>query len=768
MQQYGSYRIELDRFNISNDNSNAATTTKGINDAIVWANSEGYQHIVLPSGTYCVRMDPSSLVAIKLVSGIHLELEQGCAIEMETNSSPSYSIIEMKAISDAKLSGGQLIGDKKTHLYEIYVNFTRGGINADGTLNDNPNWIRSDVLDRYEHPGLLTNFRLWSMTGVNASSYQFYQYKDTMSKATFVGSRTNGAFAPANPAGRGWLLNEDKDVSKNNKMVFAILLPTPLTDSQISALRGKVDNVAYTHEKGYGVSVLGSNQIEISNIEISNCTGDGIYSSWEQYYDDPSLYTQEQMGYQILIHDTNIHHCRRQGISLCGSNDVHVYRNHIHHIGFDDDGVTSNFRNGTSPMFGIDIESQVSETNIPVKSATNPSGFELNYRIYITDNYIYSNARGHFVNVDGTEINLVGNNFEGKNVGGVSSYSNYPLVAYINNSFTDCDLSVQGDNFVNGAVFVRGNLKLNDVRGAVVQNCVIKDGMVSGSSVYGYFGTPAVNVTTGTFTYSTPHGMGNGAQISFEQWVGKVPTGISIDKLYYTVNISSVAFQVSETKGGPPVVIKDAGQPGFNISRFNYGRCYLSNITIERDWRNDNALARNFNILAAGAVIRNVTVKNYDVLINVPQDYVGRPNMINGITVIEGSAKFEASHISNSEFIRAKSTVMGASDVQLGSTDAKFTRQVTLRSSLLQNSGIAVDGNSIVSGTTFLNSAIGKSDNTNKAVFSQSYLENTKVNLNWIRQNQSVTIAKSTFSGVTVTGTAPYVRLIDNTDLSSS
>ncbi|MBD2872032.1 right-handed parallel beta-helix repeat-containing protein [Paenibacillus arenilitoris] len=768
MSQNGSYRIELIRFQINNAGQKPAETTRGINQALDWARSEGYTHAVLPAGFYLVQLDPDEHYAIRMQSGLHLELESGCEIALQANTSPNYNIIEMRGTRGAKLSGGKITGDKKSHTYEIYVKFVRGGVNMDGTPNNDPKWIRSEVIDRYANPGLLANFRVWSMPGVNAPGYHFYQYKDTIAKETLVGYRTNGAFAPANPNGRGWFLNETNDMSNNNKMIIAIPLTTALTNQQIAALQAKIDHTHYTHESGFGVALYGCNHIEISEVEISHCTGDGIFTGWEQYHLDPAQYTQEQMGQHIRIHDCRIHHCRRQGISLTGSNDTHVYRNNIHDIGYDDDGVTTNFRNGTPPMFGIDIESMYGETNIPIKTPDRTDGLELNYRIHVSDNYIYNNVRGHLVNADGTYVTVEGNTFEGYNVGGIGANPNFPGVKYVDNTFIGCELSVQGDNYVNGAVFINGNLKLLDVQGAVVQNCQIKNGRFFGTTAYGYLGTPSVNAAAGTFTYVASHGIGNGAQVAFEQWIGKVPSGISVDKLYYTVNVTANSFQVSETQGGTPVALIDAGQSGFNISRFNYGRCYISDITLERDWRTDNALAQHFNLLTAGAVIKNVTVKNYDVSVMVPQDYAGRPTSIDGLTLIEGSARFEGCHINNAEFVRAKSPAMGWTDIQLGSNNARYTRQVTLRGGLLQNLGVMLDGNSLVNGTTFLNAAISKADNTNKAVIVHSHLDNTRVNLNWIRQNQSVTIAKSVFRGVTIAGTAPYLRLVDNTDLGSA
>lgn len=756
-----SYVIELSRWNIKNDGSDSMATTAGINVAMVWAKSQGYNHVILPSGTYLVQMDPVSFSAIVMPSDMHFEMPHDCTIQLQTTSSPNYNIFQLKQIHNVKVSGGSIVGDKKTHIYEIYVKFVRGGVNPDGSLNDNPNWIRSEILDRYEHPGLLSNFRLWSIDGVSAANYHFYQYKDTISSGTLAGHRDNGGFAPANSTGRGWFLNEAGGIVDNNKMVFAIdITSSPMTDTKIAEIRAKIDNSYYTHESGYGIGLFGSNHIEITNVDISNCTGDGILAGWGEYHIDPTQYTQERIGQHIYIQGCHIHHCRRQGISICAPNDVYIFNNRIHDIGYDDDGITSNFRNGTAPMFGIDIESMVAQSNIPYKTPEQPLGLELNYRIYIYDNYIYNNVRGHFVNVDGTNVTLEGNKFEGYNVGGISSNPNQRGVQYLNNTFIGCELWVQGDNFVSGEVFHKGNLKFLDVRGAVVDNCQVKDGMVYGSSIYGYLGTPSVNPSAGKFIYSSPHGMGNGAQICFEQWVGKVPAGISVDKLYYTVNITSTSFQVSESKGGTPVTISDGGQSGFNISRYNYGRCYISNITVERDWRTDNASTPRFSILAAGAVIRNITVKNYDVSILVPSNYAGRPNIIQGLTLIEGSARVEGSHISDSQFIRAKTGLMGATDIQLGSNDLKFTRKIIAQNCMFQGLGAVLEGHTVITGSNFVNANIGKADNQYKSIIAGSYLESTKVNMHWLRQDKSATIANCVFNNVTVTGSAPYVRLL--------
>ncbi|EJR53259.1 hypothetical protein IIM_02623 [Bacillus cereus VD107] len=756
------YVIELNRWNIKNDGTDSLSTTRGLNDALVWAKSKGYNHIVLPDGTYKLRMDSTSFSCIVMQNDMHFEMTDGCKLELETNSSPWYRVFEVKGLKNVKITGGRIIGDKKTHIYELGIKFVRGGVNADGSLNDNPNFIRSEIVDRYKNPGLLKVFRLWSISGISSKGYSFYQYKDTVSSNTLVGSRTNGQFAPAAPTGRGWFAA----IEECNKMIFVIdITSSALTDTQITQINAKVDSQNYSHEWGQGIEIAGTRNAEINNVDISDCTGDGISTGWLQYRLNPEEYTQEDMGANIYIHSCNIHHCRRQGITLGASNDTYIFDNSIHHIGKSDDGVTSDFRNGIAPMFGIDIESMAGESNIPYKFPYyNRDGLELNCRLYIFRNHIYQNERGHLVNVDGNYVIVENNIFEGYNIGEVSSYPKTMGVKYLNNTFLNCSLTVKGDHFVNGATFTKGNCKMIDVEGAFIQNVQIKDGRFMGSSVYGYFGTPTVNVTTGTFTFSKPHEMGNTAKICFEQWIGRVPTGIDVNKMYYVVNRTDTSFQVSETEEGTPVVIKDEGESGFNISRYNYGRCYVSNVLVEKDWRIDTSVDVGFTLLLTGGVVKNITIKNYDVDIKPPANYAGRPIVVEGITVIEGAVNVECCDISNGKFMKAKSKRMGG-DINVGSNDIKYTRRINADNCLFENVDVNFEGDVVMTNSTFVKSNIDKSSSSPKSsVLLTSYFENSNINLYWLTKPNHMTIAKCIFNNVKIS-TRNGVRMIENTDI---
>ena len=192
------YIIELSRWNIFNEGTHPVETTNGINNALIWAQSNGIKHVILPAGYYKLKIIPFvfedelslSFTCINMVSDMHFEMAEGCTLELEGNGSPSYSIFQIKGKRNVKISGGKIIGDRKNHYYEIEIGFERGGISSDGSLNNDTNYIRSQVIDRYSHPGLLNNFRLWEINGINvANGYSFYQYKDTISSNSYIGFR---------------------------------------------------------------------------------------------------------------------------------------------------------------------------------------------------------------------------------------------------------------------------------------------------------------------------------------------------------------------------------------------------------------------------------------------------------------------------------------------------------------------------------------------------------------------------------------------------
>ena len=116
-----------------------------------------------------------------------------------------------------------------------------------------------------------------------------------------------------------------------------------------------------THEWGHGIKIEQAKDIEISDLDISLMTGDGI--------DINDTMVEDKMRTEnIVITRNNIHHVRRNGISVGAVDTLDITHNTIHDI------------SGTNPQSGIDIERN--NTNQFYKNVT------------ISNNKIYNHKSG--------------------------------------------------------------------------------------------------------------------------------------------------------------------------------------------------------------------------------------------------------------------------------------------------------------------------------------------------------------------------------------
>lgn len=125
---------------------------------------------------------------------------------------------------------------------------------------------------------------------------------------------------------------------------------------------GGLSDYYETHGHAHGVRFTDCGNIFMKNMDIHDMPGDGVYIS---SYNNTSI---------TNISECNIHHCRRQGITIAGSDTTNIYNTEIRHIGTFD-GI-----NGTEPMSGIDIEpwvvySEIAKTvnldNVAITDITN-------------------------------------------------------------------------------------------------------------------------------------------------------------------------------------------------------------------------------------------------------------------------------------------------------------------------------------------------------------------------------------------------------------
>ena len=152
-------------------------------------------------------------------------------------------------------------------------------------------------------------------------------------------------------------------IESNNKTNYRIL--SVLCEENVKIQNGFIVGDRYqhefvgstTHEWGMGVSILGSKNIELINLQIKDTTGDGIYISTGD----------NQFTECLKIEGCNISNCRRQGISIISGKKIEIMDCEIYNI------------NGTNPQSGICVECNNPDT-------------EYTDELTIHDNIIYNSS----------------------------------------------------------------------------------------------------------------------------------------------------------------------------------------------------------------------------------------------------------------------------------------------------------------------------------------------------------------------------------------
>jgi len=107
-----TYVIELDRWGIKNNGTDALNTTNGINSALLWAKDNSLYTVVLPKGQYLIDKNSSIL----LQSNTHYKLYD-CLFIKESNNLTGYSILTCDSVKNVTIEGATLKGDRETHDY---------------------------------------------------------------------------------------------------------------------------------------------------------------------------------------------------------------------------------------------------------------------------------------------------------------------------------------------------------------------------------------------------------------------------------------------------------------------------------------------------------------------------------------------------------------------------------------------------------------------------------------------------------------------------
>lgn len=126
--------------------------------------------------------------------------------------------------------------------------------------------------------------------------------------------------------------------SKNYQVIYAFgRKDITITGGQIVGERN--EHTGTGGEWGHGICIEGCTGVTISNVDISQCWGDGIYLG---EYDSSA--NGKMASSDITITNCNLHHNRRNNLSITDADYVTI------------DNCQFNYANGTDPQYGIDIE----------------------------------------------------------------------------------------------------------------------------------------------------------------------------------------------------------------------------------------------------------------------------------------------------------------------------------------------------------------------------------------------------------------------------
>jgi len=114
-----AYTVDLESWNISNNRSDAVTTTNNLQSAINWAVENKYSSVIIPQGHYLIGKYGNDIyqAGIELPSNISLILEPNTTIEMAGNNKWNYCAIAINNKQNVEIIGGTIIGDRYNHTY---------------------------------------------------------------------------------------------------------------------------------------------------------------------------------------------------------------------------------------------------------------------------------------------------------------------------------------------------------------------------------------------------------------------------------------------------------------------------------------------------------------------------------------------------------------------------------------------------------------------------------------------------------------------------
>lgn len=438
----GSYVLELKRWGVVNDSTDytdkaiATNNSMGLNNALIWADAQGYKEFILPEGVYLIDetmpIEPKSFMTLNL---------GGSILRIRDNGLQGYHIIEFsKDQNFSRITNGKIQGDRYNHDYTSIGTHEHGiGVHVAG--------------------------------GSKFISIDNLEILDTTGDACTTGSSYGQipGFYITNSTFEHGGINPSTGALEVNSTRIRFKDPISLDFELI-----KDNNYLGLYGDGYGG--LGSDIISPA-YDIAFYRSDNTlirYYSSVEFYDDVnipknasyariSLYQSTlpnsvsitlrspKYPYQTFIEKCNIHHCRRQGLSLQGK-FIYVRDNQIHHI------------DGTPPQGGIDIE----------------DGYAGNQYIFIDNNFFYENNSYDIVIKAARNVRISRNKLSGALYGPTLSISTGSEQIIVSHNTISGDANFYGETIVSNNIFYQSRINAVSEDGirdkeVIIDSCIFKN-----------------------------------------------------------------------------------------------------------------------------------------------------------------------------------------------------------------------------------------------------------------------------------------------------
>lgn len=408
-QKEAIYVIELETWGI---NGTPLKNRDGLRNAIEWAKTNGYNRVVVPSKEYgYYTITPGSELkagqaepTLTIPSFMTIDLN-GNTIKIETNSQTTYSIIEFeKGAKHSVIMNGILEGDKETHVYAI-----KSGTHEFG----------HGVVYRGSNFCKLKNLEIKNCTGdgVYFGSFRTFAWSDKLTSSNFE----LGAFDET-----GVKIDSSTTIRTINKVL--------LDDAGWENINYLCPEIYfegnYTSENNYcDIFMYDSSGVLIKS-HIKGMMMDFYEKPSNCKYIDMVIYTINIAftnnifirpllpTMNCVIENCNIHHNRRQGITISGVQNCYIKNCRIHNI------------KGTAPQSGIDVE----DNRWSIKNV-------------IVDNCrFYNNASNNIIFYEGSDIKLLNS------------------ILYSTESGLVCNIVYGQRSIIKNNIFYNGNTNFNPRR----------------------------------------------------------------------------------------------------------------------------------------------------------------------------------------------------------------------------------------------------------------------------------------------------------------